>query len=100
MTINEKILQFLSEKKISITEIAKERGVSTQAISQLLKKKNTQLDFVLWLVERNPEIDLNLLLRPGKSGGIVAETKPTYENSADRKAGILKELDVVLDKYL
>lgn len=100
MTINDKILQFLAENKISFTEIAKERGVTTQAISQLLKKKNAQLDFVLWLVERNPEIDLNLLLKPGKVISIVAETKPVYGNSVDRKAEIMKELTAVIDKFL
>lgn len=100
MTINDKILQFLSEKKISFTEIAKERGVTPQSISQSLKKKNAQLDFVLWLVERNPEIDLNLLLKPGRVNSIVAEPKPTYGNSIDRKSEIMKEIGAILDKHL
>ncbi len=100
MTINDKILQFLSEKKISFTEIGKERGVTPQSVSQALKKEKAQLDFVLWLVERNPEIDLNLLLKPGKVSSIVAEPKPTYGNSVDRKAEILREISTVLDKHL
>lgn len=100
MTINEKILQFLTEKKISFTEIAKERGVSPQSISQSLKKDKAALDFVLWLVERNPEIDLNLLLKPGRVTSIVAEPKPNYGDRAERKAEIMKEIGAILDRNL
>lgn len=100
MTINDKILQFLHEKKITFTDIAKERGVTPQSISQLLKKDKAALDFVLWLVERYPEIDLNLLLKPGRVNNIVAEPRPVYEKSTPAKTQILKEIENVLEKYL
>lgn len=99
MTTNEKISQFLTEKGISYTDIAKERGTTPQSISQLLKKKKAALDFVLWLAERNPEIDLNLLLKPGRVSSIIAEPPVKYGQSGNVKQEILKEVEAVLDKY-
>ena len=100
MTINDKILQFLAEKKISFTEIAKERGVTPQNISQSLKKDKAALDFILWLAEKYPEIDLNLLLKPVKVDSIVSEPRQHYGNLSDQKPEIMKKIADVLDKYI
>lgn len=100
MTINDKISQFLNEKGISYTEIAKERGTTPQSISQLLRKEKAAVDFALWLAERHPEIDLNLLLKPGRVLSIVAEPRSKYGASPATKEDILKEIEIVLDKFL
>lgn len=54
----------------------------------------------MWLAERNPEIDLNLLLKPGRVLSIVAEPVEKYGKTLDHKKEILKEIEVILDKYL
>ena len=101
MTISSKISRFLEEKGISYTELAKAHGSSPQNISKILRKNGkVQLDFIIWLVERYPEIDLNSLIKPGKVLSIVNEDPGIYGKSPAKKEAILREIGLLLDKHL
>ncbi|MEC5156623.1 hypothetical protein [Chryseobacterium sp. MP_3.2] len=102
MKINAKILKFFQEKGISKKEIADSYGGTSQNIWNILNKESGKvpLDFLIWLAENHPELNINVLLQPDTDASLVSEPYSVYEKKPATKEEILAEISKVLDKYL
>ena len=102
MKINAKILKFFKDREVSNTEIANSYGGSSQNIWNILNKENGKipLDFLIWIAENYPELNINELLRSEREGSIVSEPYVIYDKKPATKQEILKEIEIILDKYL
>lgn len=101
MKINEKIKSFLAKKGLTHKEIADGYNTTQQNVSRFLADNGrVPLDFVVWLVNEYPEIDVDRLIRHPRSSNIVREPATSYHNRTDRKEEILQEIADILDKHM
>lgn len=102
MKINKKILKFFQNKGISKTEIAESYGGTSQNVWNILNKESGKvpLDFLIWLAENYPEIDINELLKESSDDYMVKEPQTIYLQRPATKEEILIEVSKVLDKLL
>ena len=102
MRINTKILKFFQERGVSNKEIADSYGGSSQNIWNILNKdtERVPLDFLIWIVEHYPELNINTLLKKDNTQSLVSEPYTVYEKKPATKEEIMKEISAVLDKYL
>lgn len=99
MKISEKIKEFFDEKGWSHTEIGAKYGVSQQTITNYLNEKRAiPLDFLVWMKEVFPEVDINSIISK-KENHIVSESKAMNKRKESREE-ILKEFGKILDNYL
>lgn len=102
MKINTKLLKFFQDKGISHVQIAESYGGTRQGVWNMLNNKNGKvpLDFLIWLAEHHPEVNINALLHSDGTESIVQESASNYEKRPATKAQIVAEIAKVLDKYL
>lgn len=102
LKVKTKIKAFLKEKNVSYTSIGEEFGTTKQYISQMLSPKSKiPLDFIMFLCEKYPEIDLNKLLKPTVTTNIVAENGTAeYQTAGRKREKILEEIGKILDEYV
>lgn len=102
MTVKEKLKQYLQEKKLTHTSIAKAYGTKPQTISKMLSEKgNVTLDFVVWFSTNYPDVDMNKLIVPGRVRNIIREESTPYgEGRPINKEKILEEIGKILDQYI
>lgn len=102
MKINEKILRFFSDKGISQKEIAESYGISSQNMSNIFNRDSGKVpfEFLVWLAEHHPELDLNALLRKDEEHFLIRESSADYKTTSDIKNKILKDISKILDKNL
>ena len=100
MNIKQQINTFLEINQITVTEIARRTNTTQQNMWRILKGPGkVSLEFVVWLANEFPEIDLEMLFRNKR--------EPTLDcfdqidtKSAIRKQEALKEIEGILDKYI
>ena len=102
MKINTKISEFLEKKGISQKEIAESYGGTVQNISNILNRDTGKVpfDFLIWLANNHPELNLNSILETDTQNYLVHEERATYGNSVELKSKIMSEVRMILDKYL
>lgn len=88
MKINEKISQFLEDKKISLSEIGRRYGTTHQTISNYLNgNRALPLDFLVWLLSEFPDMDANKLLREDNTY-FVADNRGEYGKKLTKKEAL------------
>lgn len=96
MKIHEKIKRYSEDKKESRTDIAKEYGVTQQAISNYFYGKNAMpVDFLVWYVSKHPDIDLYALFSTSQQN-IVKEESANYARKP-RKQDIINKIVRILE---
>lgn len=97
----EKFKEFFETQEWSHTEIGASYGASQQTITNYLNgKRKIPLDFILWMKEKFPNLDLNSIF-DGQVIKMVSEERMTYANEAKKdRETILAEIGGILDKYL
>ncbi|MGV8914344.1 MAG: hypothetical protein ACOH1X_02735 [Kaistella sp.] len=102
MRINTKILKFFQELGVSNKEIADSYGGTPQNIWNILNKdtERVPLDFLIWIAENYPQLNINSLLKKDNNSSIISEPYTVYEKRPATKQDILKEISAILDKYL
>lgn len=99
MKISEKIKAFFEEKGWSHTEIGAKYGVSQQTITNYLNEKRAfPLDFLVWMKEEFPEVDINSIISK-KENHIVSESRAMYKRKETREE-ILNQFGKILDNYI
>ncbi|KNB61009.1 helix-turn-helix domain-containing protein [Chryseobacterium sp. Hurlbut01] len=99
MKISEKIKSFFEEKGLSHTQIGAKYGVSQQTITNYFNEKRAiPLDFLVWMKEEFPEIDINSIISK-KENYIVSESRAMYKRKETREE-ILNDIGKILDKYV
>lgn len=101
MKTNKKISLYFEEKDISQVEIAESYGGSPQNISNILNRDSGKVpfEFLVWLAEHHPDLDINALLQEKNDRYIIRESKSEYAKLPVSKDEILQEVSKVLDKY-
>lgn len=98
MIISDKIKRFFEEKNWSHTQIGYKYGASQQTITNYLNQKRAiPLDFIVWMKEEFPEIDINSIVSK-QENHIVAETRASYERK-ESKEQVLQKIGKILDDY-
>lgn len=101
MTIKEKINKFISEKNLTHSEIGRGFKTTQQNVSRFLGESGRiPLDFVVWLANEYPEIDLEKLIRDSEEFSIVRDSGAAYRKGGANKHKALEEISAVLDKYM
>ena len=97
MKINEKIKFFFTAKGLTNTEIGDLYGSTSATIGNYFNgKRDIPIDFILWLKNEYPEMDLNILFKDDENTEICVVK---VSDTADIKNEILKEMETVLKKY-
>jgi transcriptional regulator with XRE-family HTH domain len=101
MKTNKKISQYFNEKDISQAEIAESYGGSPQNISNILNRESGKVpfEFLVWIAENYPDLDINALLQEENDNYIIRESKSEYAKLPVSKDEILNEMSKILDKY-
>lgn len=102
MKINEKILKYFEDQGISKTEIAESYGGSAQNVWNILNRESGKvpLEFLVWVAENHPDLDLNSVLRKSDQNYTVHEDHAVYVKPQDIKQKIMEEINGILNKYL
>lgn len=99
MKIYEKIKRHIESNKKSASSVGRDYGVSQQVISNYLNGNNAMpIDFLVWYVENNPEIDLYALFNKSQQN-IVKDSKSEYITKA-KKSQIIDKIVSILEEEI
>lgn len=99
MKIYEKIREYSKSKGETMKEIADAYGVTPQSIQLYFSGKNAMpLNFLVWYVEKHPDLDLYALFNKNQQS-IVSEPKSPY-NKKSKKQDVIDRIVEILEKEL
>lgn len=99
MKIYEKIREYSKGKGETMKEIAEKYGVTPQAIQMYFSGKNAMpLNFLVWYIEKHPEIDLYALFSK-EHNQIVSEPRAEYHKKY-RKQHVIDRIISILEEEL
>lgn len=98
MKVFEKIKSISEKNGESAAAIAREYGLTQQAISNYFTGKNSMpIDFLAWYITKHPEIDLYDLFNIQQS--VVSEPKSAYKTFR-KKQTVIDRIVAVLEEEL